>query len=51
MTAGQLAAELAGVVTRVDLPASDGGLPAVEVDWDGLGPREHRRSYLKRPTP
>jgi hypothetical protein len=42
---------LAGTVTRVDLPVSDGGLPAVEVDWDGLGIREMRRSHLKRPTP
>jgi hypothetical protein len=41
----------AGTVTRVDIPVSDGGLPAVEVDWDGLGPREMRRSHLMKPTP
>ncbi len=41
----------AGTVTRVDIPVSDGGLPAVEVDWDGLSIREMRRSHLKRPTP
>jgi hypothetical protein len=41
----------AGTVTHVDIPVSDGGLPAVEVDWDGLGPREMRRSHLMKPTP
>jgi hypothetical protein len=40
----------AGTVTRVDIPMPD-GLPAVEVDWDGLGPREMRRSHLMKPTP
>jgi hypothetical protein len=40
----------ASTVIRADIPVSDGGLPAVEVDWDGLGPREMRRSHLKKPT-